>query len=98
MKLIAAGVACAALLVPAAATAQARGRPDLVESTLGNPPARMAAARTFAIADVTTNRGSARAARSVTRYYLRSGKTSLLAGTRRVPALRHGARSRGRVR
>jgi hypothetical protein len=34
----------------------------------------------------------------VTRYYLRSGRTSLLAGTRRVPALKHGGRSRGRLR
>ena len=88
----------AALSVALTANAQARGRADLVESRLGNPPARMAATRAFTITDVVINRGAAGARRSVTRYYLRSGKTSLLAGARRVPALKHHARSRGRVR
>ena len=79
-------------------TAHARGRADLVESRLGDPPARLAAARPFVVTDIATNRGAGRSARSVTRYYLRSGKTSLLAGSRRVPALGRGARSRSRVR
>jgi hypothetical protein len=88
----------ATLSVAVTANAQARTRADLVESRLGNPPARMAATRSFTITDVATNRGGARARQSVTRYYLRSGKTSVLAGARRVPALKHSGRSRGRVR
>jgi CARDB protein len=78
--------------------AQAHDRADLVESRLGNPPARMAAGRSFTVIDLVTNRGAARARRTVTRYYLSSGKRSLLAGTRRVPALRRHRHSRGHVR
>jgi hypothetical protein len=96
---IASGAALAAALgLALTGTAQARSRADLVESRLGNPPARLSARRSFTVTDMATNRGPARSRRSLTRYYLRSGRTSLLAGTRRVPALAHAGRSRGRVR
>jgi CARDB/Protein of unknown function (DUF1565) len=84
-------------IVPTA-YAQAHGRADLVESRLGNPPARMAAGHSFTVTDLVTNRGATRARRTVTRYYLSSGKRSLLAGTRRVPALKRHGHSRGHVR
>jgi hypothetical protein len=42
MRLVTPAVLAATLSVALAANAQARGRVDLVESRLGNPPARMA--------------------------------------------------------
>lgn len=89
-------VAAASLLLTA--SAQARGRADLVEVRFANPPARLAAGRSFRIVDAVANRGVAAAPRSVTRYYLRFGATALPAGRRRVPSLRRHGSARPRVR
>jgi hypothetical protein len=88
----------ATLGITPAGDTQARTRADLVESRLGNPPARLAAGRRFIVSDAVRNRAAAGARKSVTRYYLRSGKRSLLAGVRRVPGLPRHALSRGRGR
>jgi hypothetical protein len=92
-------IASIAAAVGGAANAQARtsARADLIVGRLGNPPKRVVAGHGFAISDVVSNRGAAPAQRSVTRYYLTSGKRVLLAGTRRVPALAAHGRSRGRA-
>ncbi|MEN3281897.1 MAG: hypothetical protein V7607_3037, partial [Solirubrobacteraceae bacterium] len=96
--LVAIACAAAALSAALAADAHARTRADLVESRVSNPPKQLAAGRSFTVTDVVTNRGAARARRSVTRYYLRDGTTVLLAGARHVPALKRHARSRRKVR
>ncbi len=49
------------------------------------------------VGDVAANRGAPPARRSLTRYYLKSSRTILLAGTRRVPALAPHRRSGGRA-
>ena len=92
-------IASIAAAVGGVANAEARtsARADLIVGRLGNPPKRVAAGHGFAITDVVSNRGPASARRSVTRYYLTSGKRVLLAGTRRVPALTAHGRSRGRA-
>src|SRR5947209_2291529 len=72
------------------AQAQARYKADLVESRLANPPAVLTAGRSFLINDAASNRGSASAGRSLTRYYLVSGRSVLGAGARRVPRLKRG--------
>ena len=99
----AAAVLLAALVLSVAASARVPGRgADLVETRVGTPPAEVVAGGSFELADTVTNRGRALARRSVTRYYLRSGRASMLVGARRVPALgpggtRAGARSCGRL-
>jgi CARDB protein len=93
-------IAGAVVALSAALTADANGRTraDLVESRLSTPPTQLAAGRSFTVTDVVTNRGAARARRSITRYYLRNGTTILLAGSRHVPVLKRHARSRRKVR
>ena len=80
-----------------AADAQVRGKADLVERKVSDPPVRLSAGESFMVGDVTANRGPAGARWSVTRYYLVGGGTVLPAGARRVPALKDRHRSRGRV-
>src|SRR5690348_4959847 len=67
-------------------------------TSIGNPPAQLTAGESFVVGDVAANRGPVGAGWSVTRYYLVSGGTVLVAGLRRVPALKGHHRSRGRVR
>src|SRR5690242_11540281 len=85
-----------ALAVAASAHAPLR-RADLVETRVGAPPAGVVAGGSFRLIDTVTNRGTAWASRSVTRYYLRVARRSVLIGARQVPALRPGRSSRGRV-
>lgn len=88
----------AATAVPAWSSLQG-GRADLVEASLSQPPAASQPGVTFSLADTVRNRGAATARRSTTRYYfsrdrMRSANDSF-AGSRAVPALRAGKRSRG---
>lgn len=87
-----------ALSVAPGAGARPRRIADLVEGRLTRPPARLGPRQAFTVRDVVRNGGAARAGRSVTRYYLRRGRTVLVAGRRRVPSLRRHARSSGRAR
>ena len=86
-----------AATLASALPADARGRhkPDLVERRIGNPPARVDAGMSFKINDLARNRGRASAGASVTRYYLADRGFVLVAGARRVPAIRRHHRSRG---
>jgi hypothetical protein len=86
------------LSVTVAASATVSGRrPDLVETGIGSPPARVVPGGSFRLADTVINRGRARAGRSLTRYYLRAGRGMTLVGARRVPGLGPGKSSRGRA-
>ena len=67
------------------------------KSVSANPPAQVRAGGSFRVVDVVVNRGSARAPKSVTRFFLRAGKASLLAGSRRVPRLKPHGSSRAAV-
>ena len=73
----AAAVLLAALVLSVAASARVPGRgADLVETRSGTA-AQVVAGGSFELADTVTNRGRALAGRSVTRYYLRSGRASM---------------------
>lgn len=72
--------------------------PDLVETSVSNPPATVLQGGGFSVTDTVENQGSAGAAASTTRYYLstdttKGGGDTLLTGTRAVPALAGGATS-----
>ena len=74
--------------------------PDLVVSSVTNPPASVNAGAGFAITDTTGNSGSATANPSVTRFRLSLDATitssdPLLTGTRSVPTLKKGSSSSG---
>ncbi len=76
--------------------------PDLVESTVTNPPASAAAGSSFSVTDTAQNQGNASAATTVTRYFLSLNATKgssdiLLSGNRLVPSLGIGATSTGTV-
>ena len=74
--------------------------PDLVETTITNPPATVLQGGSFSVTDTVQNQGSVGAGASTTRYYLSPDTTkgagdTLLTGTRSVPALAAGATSNG---
>lgn len=76
------------------------GRPDLVTSSVTNPPAEIAPGKTFSVTAATLNQGGAPAAASTTRYYFslddhKSSSDVLLTGTRAVGGLAPGASSSG---
>jgi uncharacterized membrane protein len=76
--------------------------PDLVETSLSNPPAGAAPGGTFSATDTVKNQGSGRAGSSTTRYYLsldtaKGSGDVLLSGSRSVPSLASGATSSGTV-
>lgn len=76
--------------------------PDLIESSLSNPPSAAALGATFSVTDTARNQGAADAGASTTRYYLsldtrKSNTDKLLTGTRAVPGLTVGAESAGTV-
>jgi subtilase family serine protease len=76
------------------------GRPDLVTSSVGNPPLAVAPGTSLSISAATHNQGDAPAAASTTRYYLsaddvKSAGDILLSGSRSVAALAPGATSTG---
>lgn len=72
-------------------------KPDLVVSSISNPPSVVFQGHTFEVRDRTRNRGRATAGRSVTQYYLRSDTTGARepAGRRSVPRLRPAHSSSG---
>jgi serralysin len=87
----------------ASATTVQIGRPDLVVSSMSEPPSLAAPGNAFPVSDATFNQGAlATGAPTTTRYYLslngsRSAGDRLLTGTRAVPALAAGATSVGTV-
>jgi hypothetical protein len=78
-----------------------QGLPDLVETSVTDPPATIAIGASFPVTDTVQNNGTASAAASTTRYYLstngsKSGARQLN-GSRSVPSLAAGATSSGTV-
>jgi uncharacterized repeat protein (TIGR01451 family) len=75
-------------------------RPDLVEASVGNPPAISGPGKTISVTDTAKNQGLVGAAASRVRYYLSVDQTKstgdrLLTGARLVPPLGAGATSTG---
>jgi subtilase family serine protease len=80
----------------AAAGSVTVARPDLVETTLDDPPASVVPGAKFAVKGTTKNQGAVSAAASTTRFYLsldgaKGSGDRLLSGTRSVPILAAGA-------
>jgi hypothetical protein len=80
----------------------ANSGPDLVETSLSNPPASAAPGGTFSATDTVKNQGGGSAGGSTTRYYLsldtvKGSGDVRLSGSRSVPALASGATSSGTV-
>ena len=75
--------------------------PDLIETSVTNPPATVLDGGSFSVTDTVQNTGSATAAASTTRYYLSTTTSKsgarLLTGSRAVPSLAAGATSSGTV-
>jgi len=76
--------------------------PDLVVSSLSNPPASVPLGGSFTVTDTTQNQGTATAGASTTRYRLSTdpiitSSDPLLTGSRSVPSLAAGASSSGSV-
>ena len=77
-------------------------RPDLVESTVSNPPASRARGTTFQVTDTVQNLGALPSGSTNTRYYLSldavkgSGDTAVT-GSRSVPAVAAGGSHSGTV-
>jgi subtilase family serine protease len=77
-------------------------RPDLVETSVSNPPAASLPGNSFSVTDTAKNQGNADAGTSTTQYYLSVDKMKgatdiLLTGSRDVPALAVGESSTGKV-
>ena len=90
-------IAIASTLLPAFAAAL---EPDLIVRRVSQPPATRIQGQQFKVTETTKNTGNKRAGKSKTGYYLSTDKTKSnndvrLPGTRRVPGLAPGARSRG---
>ena len=88
------------LAAPAVANAE---RPDLVQTAVADPPARVAAGALLTVKDAVANRGRARAGRSRTGYYLSLDRRRDLAdlrlsGRRLVRRLRPGTSASGSKR
>jgi hypothetical protein len=93
-------VAAVSGLLATAPPASAATRPDLVVGSVSKPPVSKQTGARFSITDVTKNRGKKKARRSTTRYYLsldqrKNRDDRLVNGSRSVPALAPGQRSRG---
>src|SRR5262249_38501586 len=76
--------------------------PDLVETSVSNPPSATAPGASFTVTDRVQNQGGATAAASKTRYYLslntiRDAGDTLLTGSRSIPSLIANAGSTGSV-
>jgi subtilase family serine protease len=85
----------------ASATQVTLSGPDLITTSVSNPPTTITSGGTFSVTDTVQNTGSATAAASTARYYLspsnsRSGG-HLLTGTRAVPSLTPSTTSNGTV-
>ena len=74
-----------------------RAKPDLVVSSISNPPSVVFQGHKFQVHDRTRNRGRATAAPTATQYYLISDSSGARepAGRRSVPRLRPGHSSSG---
>jgi hypothetical protein len=87
--------------IPAAATVMILGNgPDLVETSVSNPPANAVIGSSFSITDTAKNQGDTPAGASATAYYLsttstKTSSSTLLTGTRSVPVLAASATSTG---
>ncbi len=78
-----------------AAGAASAGKPDLVQKSVSDPPAEIAAGASVKVKDTVRNRGNSAAPPSKTRYYLsvndeRGPSDTRLHGQRSVPRLRPG--------
>lgn len=78
------------------------GGPDLVETSISNPPASASVGSTFSVTDTVQNSGASDAVASQTRYYLsadtvRGGGDTVMTPTRAVGALAAGASDSGSV-
>jgi hypothetical protein len=89
VSLIAAGLAFASMRTSEGA------RPDLVVSSISNPPAVAFEGHVFAVTDRTSNIGGATARATVTQYYLTSSGNRTAVGRRLVVRLKPGRSSRG---
>jgi hypothetical protein len=93
---LAAGTALAlALQVTAASSTLTKGRPDLRETYVSNPPASVTPGESFTETDIVKNRGRGKARASSTRYYLEHRTIKLVAGSRSVSSLKAGQANRG---
>lgn len=70
-------------------------RPDLVVSSVSNPPAVTFPGHRFSVTDRTRNVGGAGARSTVTRYYLSSNGKRTAIGRRSIVSLMSGSSSRG---
>ena len=82
-------------LAPASTRTGNTARPDLVVSSLSNPPAVAFQGRGFAVTDRTRNIGGVTARATVARYYLSASGKRTAAGRRSVVPLRPQRSSRG---
>jgi hypothetical protein len=76
--------------------------PDLIETSVSNPPANASPGDSFSVTDNARNQGNANAGASTTRYYFslnttKSGSDIRLTGTRAVPGLAPSGNSTGTV-
>ena len=76
--------------------------PDLIETSVSNPPATTLVGSSFSVTDTVKNQGNANSGTSTTRYYfsldtIKDSGDKLLTGTRSVPALAVRATSNGTV-
>ena len=91
-----------ALYIPLMGTGISVTGPDLIETSVSNPPAGALAGSRFSVTDTAKNKGNAPSGASRTQYYLsldtiKSGEDTLLTGGRAVAALAPGATSSGTV-
>lgn len=100
-RLVTGVLVTSALLATLLASPAAAGAADLVITAVSRPPTGRTAGTTFAVTDTTRNRGTAKARRSATRFYLSRdtvrGSDVALAGARAVGALYPSTGSNGRV-
>jgi hypothetical protein len=97
-----AGTQTALVSLGTQSTSRCEGLPDLVETSVSNPPPTALRGKYFAVTDTVKNQGSNKAGASATRYYLSLDTAKgtgdiLLTGYRSVAALVAGATSTGKV-
>jgi subtilase family serine protease len=83
--------------IASSSTVQVRA-PDLIETSVSNPPPTSSLESTFSVTDTVKNQGNADAGASTTQYYLskdtiKGGGDILLTGNRSVPSLAPGLTS-----
>jgi subtilase family serine protease len=87
--------------IASSSTVQVRA-PDLIETSVSNPPPTSSPESTFSVTDTVKNQGNADAGSSITRYYLsvdtaKGSGDILLTGSRSVPSLAPGVDSTAAV-